>query len=811
MKYKILKFGGSSLKNEHRFKVAVQIIQSEIEKGLCPVVVASALGGVTNLIVDASELACEGDKKFEIIFEEIKNRHFRVIDTMLHGDVESKRYVMNILEDLSTSLQGLFLLRDMSDRISDTILSSGERMSTVILNRALEIEGIRSTVCDARECIRTDSNFGNARVDHNRTEELICEKFEKEHYDAWVVTGFIAADESGATTTLGRSGSDYTASIFGSALEVDEIDIWTDVDGVMTADPVKTKDAFVISKLSYEDAMELSHFGAKVIFPPTMIPAMKKNIPINIRNSYDLEKPGTVICSECELADGVAAGIASIDGISLLIVQGSGMVGVRGISARLFDCLAINRINIIMITQASSEHSICIAVKSQKSALAKKVIQEEFQLELQAQLIDRIAVEDETAILAVVGDGMRQRTGVAAKVFQSLGKHLINVKAISQGSSERNISIVISRHDEERAISILHRSLFPNKEKTAVYLIGTGLVGYEFIDLFNRSAISDKCQLNGIMNLDGYYVYNRGVKTADRDKLLAKVRPLGDLDKYVRRIWQDPSQNIICVDCTASRVVAEKYPELLQHGVSVVTPNKIANTGMYADYMKLRSDAAEKQVEFRYETNVGAALPVISTLRNMVETGDEILRIEAVLSGTLSYLFNTMSSEQSFSNTVKNAIDLGYAEPDPREDLKGSDVSRKALILARELGYALEISDSIPESLVSESCCMAKKPEDVMTEIAADDVNWVERCKKLQEKNERMRYIATVEKGRIDISVKEVDASHPFYNLSGPDNIVAIYSQRYPMNPLVIKGAGAGAAVTAGGIMADVLSIVNQL
>lgn len=811
MKYKILKFGGSSLKDENRFKVAVRIIKSEIKKGLCPVVVASALGGVTNLILDASESACRGDKKFEIIFEEIKNRHFRVVDTILKGDVGTKRELMNILDDLSTSLQGLFLLRDMSDRISDTILSSGERMSTVILNRALEIEGITSTLCDARECVRTDSHFGNARVDHEKTEELICLKFKNKEQDAWVVTGFIASDENGATTTLGRSGSDYTASIFGSALDVDEIDIWTDVDGVMTADPAKTKDAFVISRLSYEDAMELSHFGAKVIFPPTMIPAMKKNIPINIRNSYDLEKPGTVICSEYELTDGVAAGIASIDGISLLMVQGSGMVGVRGISARLFDCLAINRINIIMITQASSEHSICIAVKSEKSALAKKVIMEEFQLELQAQLIDRIVVEDETAILAVVGDGMRRKTGVAAKVFQSLGKHLINVKAISQGSSERNISIVISCHDEERAIGILHRSLFPNKEKTAVYLIGTGLVGYEFIDLFNRPAISEKCQLNGIMNLNGYYIYNRGVKTWDRDKLLAKVKPLGDLDKYVRRIWQDPSQNTICVDCTASRVVAEKYPELLQHGVSVVTPNKIANTGRYDKYMKLRSDAAENQVEFRYETNVGAALPVISTLRNMVETGDEILRIEAVLSGTLSYLFNTMSSEQSFSATVKNAIDLGYAEPDPREDLKGSDVSRKALILARELGYALEISDSLPESLVSESCCLADTPKDVMAEIKADDADWALRCRELQKKNEKMRYIATVEKGKIDISVKEVDASHPFYNLSGPDNIVAIYSQRYPMNPLVIKGAGAGAAVTAGGIMADVLSIVNQL
>ncbi len=802
----ILKFGGSSLADTQRISRALDIIEDIIDQGKQPLTVVSALGGVTNTLISLCDMAISSDKSYIASLQDLISRHKKIIYSLVKADQQSNTIfrIQEIFRELRDNLNGLFLLRELTPRAHDLIMSCGERVAAILIAAALQSRDIRTKYCDARKIIVTNNRFGSAKVQFPETNTRIQSHFIKS-IEPWIITGFIAANTTGETTTLGRSGSDYTASIIGAALNVEKIVIWTDVDGVMTADPRKTTDAFAIPQISYEDAMELSHFGAKVIFPPTMIPAMKMNIPIHIRNSFFPEKPGTVISSQGTLADYHATGIASIEHVALLRMQGSGMVGVRGISARLFDCLAQREINIILITQASSEHSICFAVDAQKTDLAIQILEETFQLEMETGMIDAIVPERDTAIIAVVGDKMRHKPGIAAEIFRALGRQQINVKAISQGSSERNISIVIAREDEHAAINVLHRALFPIKEKTVIYLIGTGLVGQEFIKLL----MDGKLQLNGVINSRKMLLHSDGVKVNKLVSHLQKKGKKADISHFLQMMKVDPTPRKICVDCTASQDITNCYHDILAMGVSIVTPNKIANTRSMDYYTSLREISRKNQVLFKYETTVGAALPVISTLRTMLETGDRIHRIEAVLSGTLSYIFNTLSSDISFSNIVKRAVEKGFSEPDPREDLQGIDVARKALILAREIGYELEMPDAVPSSLISDACKMAASSEEIIALIAADDAAWRKRITALQKNGKVLRYIAEIKEGKITISVKEIDANHPFYHLSGPDNIVAIYSDRYPINPLVIKGAGAGAVVTAGGIMGDVIGIAG--
>jgi aspartokinase/homoserine dehydrogenase 1 len=807
MKKIVLKFGGSSIADADCISRALDIIGTYTAKDRQVFTVVSALGGATNTLLTLCELAKAGDTSYKGVLNDLISRHEQIVFELVRADLRTGTLqdMSGVFHELRDTLKGLYLLHEETPRTRDLIMSSGERLSAILLSAALQSRDVACAVCDTRDIIVTNGDHGKAKVDAKETDRRVKAYFEGSD-KTWVCTGFIAASKNGETTTLGRSGSDLTASILASALDAEKVVIWTDVDGVMTADPRMTPDAFAIPEISYDDATELSHFGAKVIFPPTMIPAMKKNIPIIIRNSFDPEKPGTIISSTGTQADFHATGIASIGHIALLRMQGSGMVGVRGISARLFDCLARHEINIILITQASSEHSICFAIDAEKADRAVQVLQETFSLEMEAGMIDDIIPEKETAIIAVVGDKMQHKPGIAAEIFSALGRQRINVKAISQGSSERNISIVIDEKDNKKAINVLHRALFPVKEKTAVYCIGSGLVATAFAGMLKDSSL----QLNGVINSRKMLLRASGLNA---DKVMAALEEKGkkaDIDHFIEVMANDPTPKKICLDCTASRDIAMRYKDILSAGVSMVTPNKIANTESMDYYKALRELAFEHQVKYRYESTVGAGLPVISTLQSMLETGDRIHRIEAIVSGTLSFIFNTFSLDKSFSQTVAFAKEQGFTEPDPREDLGGTDVARKALILSREIGYELEMSDSVPEALISDACAKADSVEKAMELLAKDDDAWRERLIRLQKENKVLRYIANISDHKIRIAVEEIGQDHPFFNLSGPDNIVAIYSERYPINPLVIKGAGAGAVVTASGMMGDVLRIINE-
>jgi aspartokinase/homoserine dehydrogenase 1 len=804
----VLKFGGSSLADADCIGRALEIIGSYIREGMQVLTVVSAMADTTNSLIRIADKAVKDDKTYEAMIRELMKKHEDVVHVLVEPDKRSAALsgLQTIFHELSDTLRGFSLLHEKTPAGHDLVLSCGERASALLFSSALSSRGTANACCDARNIIITDNRFGSARVLFDESEKRIREYFLNNDLPQ-VITGFIASTKKGETTTLGRSGSDYTASIIAAALDVHDIVIWTDVDGVMTADPRVTPDAFPIPSISYEDAMELSHFGAKVIFPPTMIPAMQKHIPIHIKNSFHPEHTGTVISPQGVMEDYFATGIASIDHVALIRVQGSGMIGVRGISARLFDCLARHEINIILITQASSEHSICFAIDADKADIARESLEETFQLEMKAGMIDAIVPEKETAIIAVVGDRMQHRPGIAAKIFGALGQKEINVKAISQGSSERNISIVIDRQDEHAAINALHRALFPIKEKTAVYLIGTGLVATALAGLLKDSDL----QLNAVTNSRKMLYRSAGIDPAGISEMLEKQGEKADLEKFLKKLKLDPTPRKICVDCTASTDISARYHDILAMGVSLVTPNKIANTAPLEYYKTLRELSRKGPVQYKYEATVGAGLPVISTLRSMLETGDTVRRIEAILSGTLSYIFNTFSAEIPFSQVVRTAMENGYTEPDFREDLQGMDVARKALILAREIGYPLEMKDSVPQPLISEACRQAENLEKAIAELEKEDGTWHERMTALEKQGKVLRYIADIQDGKIAISVKEIDSTHPFYHLSGPDNIVAIYSDRYPINPLVIKGAGAGAVVTAGGIMSDILAITGNI
>ena len=815
---RVLKFGGTSVGAAESIRTLIGISKNLLANKEQIAVVLSAMGGVTNQLIEVANLAQKNNPAFSDILSSIEKRHFDTAKALLNVKHQSKvianiKLTLNELEDI---LHGISLLNELSKRTLDLVMSFGERLSTYLVYEAMRQEGIECEFLDARTLIKTDDNFGSARVNYKSTNANVEEYF-KNHSKTQLITGFIASTEQNETTTLGRGGSDYTAAIIGAALNATEVEIWTDVDGMMTADPKKVKKAFTIPRVSYIEAMELSHFGAKVIYPPTLQPVFSKNIPIRIKNTFNPTHEGTLVSKQTDKNGFPVKGLSSINDIALLNVQGSGMVGEKGVAGRLFNTLAKHSINIILITQASSEHSICFAIDPKDAEQAKNILDEEFFIELHNNKLDKIIIERNLSVIAIVGENMKMTPGISGKMFSALGRNGVNVVAIAQGSSEYNLSVVVPQSDLAKAMNALHDSFFLSETKTMnLFVIGTGLIGKTLIQQISKQKTYLEEHKSLIVNLVGLanqskMLFNEnGISTTKWDSELQQSGKTSNLAEFVHTMKAMNLPNCVFVDNTASKELPSFYEDILNHSISIVTPNKTANSGSYKEYLKLKNAARKRSVNFLYETNVGAGLPVINTLKDLLLSGDQIIRIEAILSGTLSYIFNNFKTGVKFKNVVWEAKQKGYTEPDPRDDLSGLDVARKILILSRETGLPMEMSDIQIEQILPESCVKAKTIEEFFETLEKENAFFENKLNSAQKEGKVLRFIAKLENGKANISLQAVSADHPFYSLSGSDNIIAFTTERYKERQLVVKGPGAGAEVTAAGVFADIINISHS-
>jgi len=814
---KIMKFGGSSIGSPEAIRNVIGIVKSASEETDL-VVVFSAFKGVTDQLLQIADMACESNAAYKESVQELESRHIGAVRALIHPGKRSDLLtsIKLLINELESILHGICLIRECSPKSRDFIVGFGERLSTLILAEVLDTPEKRTVYTDTRNLVKTDRTFGNARVFAEQTFKNIRAYAEENQGKILVCTGFIGSTLEGEPTTLGRGGSDYTASIFGAALEADVVEIWTDVDGLMTADPKKVRRAFSVDIASYEEAMELSHFGAKIIYSPTIQPVMKSRIPVRIKNTFKPEHPGTLIQKKTGSGNGGIKGISSIDDIALVTLKGSGLVGMIGVSARMFGALADENINIILITQSSSEYTITIAVTPRDAEPARRALEEEFSAELANHIVDEVRVEKELSAIAVVGDNMRQIPGIAGRVFQALGRNGINIVAIAQGSSERNISFVVDRKNEKKAMNTLHDAFFLSGVKAVnLFLVGVGLIGGRLLEiiknqeevLFNEYQI--ELNLKGVSNSTRMYLSEENIGFNEWRDLLEREGTGTDLDAFTNRMREMNLPNTIFIDCTASDQLQKQYLDILRASISIVTPNKLANSSDQKFFNQLEETAQRHNCAFRYETNVGAGLPVIGTLHEMRSTGDQIYKIEGVLSGTLSYLFNEFDGSIPFSDLVKQAQKKGFTEPDPREDLNGYDVGRKLLILARVAGYQLEFEDLEIENLVPENARNCETTEEFFDKLAESNAHFEKMAEEAASAGSKLCYIATYHEGRATVKLEKIGKDHAFYNLSGTDNIIALYSANYSTTPLVVKGPGAGADVTASGIIADILRVVN--
>ncbi|MBS1526916.1 MAG: bifunctional aspartate kinase/homoserine dehydrogenase I [Bacteroidetes bacterium] len=812
---KILKFGGTSVGSAQSIGTVIDILKKEYRSGEKPVVVLSAMSGVTNLLLEMAQKAQRGED-FTAQLAELETRHFDMVKALLQVQHQNPVFTrlkinFNQLEEL---LQGISTLRELTPKTRDLVLSYGERCSAFMISKIAAQYFPEAQFLDASEVIKTDNDFGNAKVNMDLTGLLIKGFISENPGKMLFVTGFIASNDVGQITTLGRGGSDYTAAIFGSALDASEIQIWTDVNGMMTADPRMVKKAFSLPELTYTEAMELSYFGAKVIYPPTMIPVFMKKIPIVIKNTFDTDFAGTVIKHQCKESSQPIKGISSINEISIINVEGSGMVGKLGFSGRLFSLLAREQINIILITQSSSEHSITFAINPGDTAKAKTLIEQEFELELMAGKLDELEIEQNLAILAIVGENMKQTTGVSGRLFHALGRNGVNVRAIAQGSSEYNISVIIAKSDLAKALNAVHDAFFIQLNKTLhAFCIGTGNIGTTLFSQLNQH--SEHLQLNngiqvkvaGISNTRKMLFNSDGIPLDQWRDELQGSHEKANLATFVKRMKEMNLPNCVFIDNTASPQPVEFYEDIFKSNISVVTCNKIGNSGAFSRYKTFKDTARQHGVDFFYETNVGAGLPIIRTLKDLMSSGDRVKRIEAILSGTISFIFNYFKDGANFHDVVKLAQDKGYTEPDPRDDLRGTDFMRKILILARDAGYQMEAEEVQIESILPKSCLEAATVEDFYAALRAEDA-YFNRLKQEAEKSGKvLRYIGKLEDGKASISLQMVGENHPFYMMSGSDNIISFTTDRYKDRPLVVKGPGAGAEVTAAGVFADLINV----
>ncbi|HEY0060449.1 MAG TPA: bifunctional aspartate kinase/homoserine dehydrogenase I [Flavisolibacter sp.] len=806
----VLKFGGTSVANADNIKRVKDIIDSN-KKGERQVVVVSALHGITDKLLHCGMSASGGDEHYKVLLAQMKEQHLELVRQLLpvNDQSHSLSFVLQQFNDLEYICNGVYLLRELSPRTRDRISAFGELISSQIISYFLTTQNLPNEWVDARLLIVTDSVFTRASVLPGLTNERIRKYFDEREEALFVVPGFVAADEKGATTTLGRGGSDYTASIIGAGVNASSVTIWTDVPGMMTADPRIVATAKTIGQISYQEAMELSHFGAKVIYPPTIQPLLQRNIPVWIKNTFAPQEEGTSIFENTN--DGnIIRGISTMNAIALISLEGSDMVGTPGYSKRFFEVLALNGINVVFITQASSEHSICAGIEEAFAEKAKVVVDDAFRFEINRGSMAPLQVEQRLGILALVGDKMKAHPGICGRMFGALGRNGINIRAIAQGSSERNISTVISSGDIPKALNVLHEEFFEATYKQVnVYIVGTGNVGSKLLQQLKlqqgylRDQLGLQLRVAGLANSRTMAFNREGLDLGVWKETLDAGTPM-NLEAFVGRMLEENLRNAVFVDITANEAVTEVYEQLLLKTISIVACNKIGASSPYARYKKLKELAHEFHASFLFETNVGAGLPVIGTLNDLMRSGDAITRMEAVLSGTLNYVFNEYDGKSLFAHVVRRAQEEGYTEPDPRLDLAGTDVMRKIMILAREAGAQMELADITNNSFLPAEC-MEGSVADFYAAMEKHEAHFRSLYEASVADGAKLKFVATYEGGSASVGLQHITPEHNLYHLYGKDNIVLFYTTRYPDQPLVVKGAGAGAEVTASGVFADII------
>jgi bifunctional aspartokinase / homoserine dehydrogenase 1 len=811
----VLKFGGSSVANASNISKVVAIVQKALQNNKVALIV-SALGGVTDGLLQTAALAAAGNEQYKQPLKEIENRHLEVIKELI--PIAHQSSVLSLIKKCCNEIEdicnGIFLLEELSARIKDRVISYGELMSSQIISAAFQSLKINAEWKDARQLIVTDANFGNAVVNTSTSYQNIKKSLATEA-NLYVFPGFVAATKEGLTTTLGRGGSDYTAAIVAAAIDASSLEIWTDVSGMMTADPRVVSHAKVIPNISYQEAMELSHFGAKVIYPPTIQPVMNKSIPTWVKNTFAPEDAGTVIENAVSKNGSTIRGISSINKVALLSLEGTGMVGIPGFSKRLFEALALAGINVILITQGSSEHSICVGIEEAFAQTAKAAVNDTFSYEIETGKVEPLVVELGLSIVALVGDNMKNHPGSSGKMFGAMGRNGVNVRAIAQGASERNISAVVAAKDVKKTINILHEAFFETTYRQInLSIIGLGNVGSRLMAQLQQQQqyLQDQLRLQvrvvGIANSKKMLFNEEGIDLSHWKEAIQKGDAM-QLDNFVATLCAKNLRNSVLVDVTANEAVANTYASLLQKSISVVACNKIACSAPYLQYKKLKDLARTFNSQFLFETNVGAGLPIIGSLNDLVRSGDVVHSMQAVLSGTLNFVFNHYNGQKPFAEVVKQAQEEGYTEPDPRLDLSGTDVMRKIMILAREAGATLEM-DQITNHSFMPASCMQGTVADFYTAMAKEEAHFKALYDKATAEGCKLKFVAAYDGRTASVGLQHINPQHDLYQLYGKDNVVLFYTNRYVEQPMVIKGAGAGAEVTASGVFADIIRAAQQ-
>ncbi|RXK61506.1 bifunctional aspartate kinase/homoserine dehydrogenase I [Lacibacter luteus] len=811
----VLKFGGTSMGSAEAIKKVADIVKEKLQHESLFLVV-SAMSGTTDLLLNCGAKAAADDESYKELLKQIETRHLDAVKALIPVQHQSsvlsmvKKYC-NEIEDICN---GIYLLSESSLRTKDKLVSYGELLSSTIINAALNHAGIVAVWKDARELIRTNANYGNAAVDFAVTNQQIKDYVQQANAKLIVVPGFIAGNEEQITTTLGRGGSDYTAAILAAAVDASALEIWTDVSGMMTADPRWVANAKIIPSISYQEAMELSHFGAKVIYPPTIQPVLSKNIPTWIKNTFAANDHGTVIEFKSESSN-IITGISSINSLALLSLEGSGMIGIPGFSSRLFAALANAQINVILITQGSSEHSICVGVDAALAGRAKEVVDKAFEYEINSDKVEPLQIEEQLSIVALVGDQMRHHTGISGRMFSALGRNGINIRAIAQGSTERNISAVVAAADVRKAVNVLHEEFFETtKKQVNLFIVGTGNVGKKLLDQLKQqqSFLEQQLRLQvnivGLSNSRKMLIDENGIDLAKWEDSLANAEQ-ADLQAFVQSIIKRNLRNSVFVDVTANAAIAGVYASLLEKSIAVVACNKVAASSQLSNYKKLKHLSSEFNAPFLFETNVGAGLPIIGSLNDLMRSGDRVHKMEAVLSGTLNFVFNNYDGSRPFAEVVKQAQDEGYTEPDPRLDLSGVDVMRKILILSREAGVQMEMEEISCNGFLPDSC-MQGSVADFYEAMKKEEAHFKAIYDKAHAENCKLKFVASFADGKAGVGLQHIPPQHDLYHLYGKDNVVLFYTDRYKEQPMVVKGAGAGAEVTASGVFADILRAAQK-